>query len=76
MRQDLQRKVLTRGLHHEIDDPEGQEDDNQYPPEFDSPFFSVIIHPSRISLRRSGIAGFVMSIVAGGAYAELYGNRA
>lgn len=39
MRQDLQRKVLTRGLHHEIDDPEGQEDDNQYPPEFDSPFF-------------------------------------
>ena len=27
---ELQRQVLTRGLHHEFDDAEGQEDDNQY----------------------------------------------
>ena len=27
---ELQRQVLTRGLHHEFDDAEGQEDDSQY----------------------------------------------
>ena len=27
---ELQRQVLTRGLHHEFDDAEGLEDDNQY----------------------------------------------